>query len=93
MARVKFVRNSAGYKEILNSEGVGAMLLARVERAVPAARASAPVDSGDYRDGIEAEVVTTDRKVGRVVAKAAHSLAVESRSRNLGGAIDAAGGG
>lgn len=89
----QFKPRSAGYREILNSSEMGADMLRRAEAGAAAARSTALVDSGEYQDGIVAELVTTDRKVGRVIATAPHSLVVESRTRNLGSAIDAAGGG
>lgn len=93
MARPRFKRSAAGFREILNSDEVAAELERRCQPAADAARASAPRDTGDYADGIEVEVVTTDRKVGRVVARDGKSLIVEARTRNLGRALDAMGGG
>lgn len=89
----RFKLNSAGFKEILNSPAVAAELMRRAEAAAAAAKASAPRDSGGYADSIHTERATTDRAVARVVADAPHSLVVESRTRNLGKALDAMGGG
>lgn len=92
MARVKFVHSSSGFREVLNSAGVGAMLLARVQPAGAVAKASAPRDTGEYADSIDTELVTTDRKVARVVAHDDKSMILESKTRNLGRALDAMGG-
>lgn len=92
MARTRVKLNSAGMRELLLSGGVRADMLRRAEQAASAARSTAPVDSGEYRDAISAETDTTDRAVGQVVASAPHSLVVEAKTRNLGRSVDAAGG-
>lgn len=92
MARTKVKLISRGMRDLLNSAGIRADMLRRAESAADAARGSAPVESGEYRDGIRAESATTDRAVGRVVASAPHSLAVEFGTQNLGRSVDAAGG-
>lgn len=90
MAKVKL--NRAGVGAMLKSPEMAAEMLRRAEAVAAAARASAPVDSGEYQAGIHAESVTTDRAVGRAIASAPHSAIVEAKTRNLGSAIDAAGG-
>lgn len=91
MARFRVKLNSAGMRELLNAPALERHLLDRAERAAAAARASAPVESGEYRDSIHAETVHTDRVVGRVVADVDYAVAVEAATRNLGRSIDAAG--
>lgn len=91
MARTRVVLNSRGMGRLLRSTGVRANLDSRAQRVAARARSTAPVDTGDYREQIDVESVTTDRAVARIVARASHSLAVEAKTRNLGAALDAAG--
>jgi len=83
--------NRAGMRELLRSDGVRHELTRRMDGVESAAKASAPVDSGAYRDSIHVEQDTTDRAVVRVVADADHALVVESKTGNLARALDAAG--
>lgn len=93
MAKTKVKIHSAGIRDILTSSGVESHLRARMEVAAAAARASAPVASGAYRDSIHVEEVRRqDRVVVRVVADVPHALAVEAGTGNLARALDAAGG-
>ena len=91
MARFRVKLRSAGMREILNGPAMERDMLRRAERAADAARSSAPVESGQYRDSIRATVEHTDRAVGRVYADAPHALVVEAKTRTLGRSIDAAG--
>jgi hypothetical protein len=91
MARNRIKLNSGGMREILNGPAMERDMLRRARQAADAARDSAPVESGEYRDSIHAEVVHTDRAVGRVYADAPHALVVEAKTSNLGRSIDAAG--
>ncbi|MDR2294688.1 MAG: HK97 gp10 family phage protein [Microbacterium sp.] len=55
------------------------------------ARASAPVDSGDYRDGIVIEHVDAEyRRVTRVVGTDEKTLLIEAKTGNLARALKAA---
>jgi hypothetical protein len=88
-----FKANDAGIQQLLKSDGVKADLQARADRVASAARGGAPVESGEYVDGIEAVVVEhPTRAVGQVIAKAPHSARVEANTGNLARALDAAGG-
>lgn len=64
----------------------------RMQQVLAKAEASAPVDTGAYRDSLHIEHVTTDRAVVRVVAGTDHAWIVEARTGNLARALDAAGG-
>ncbi|WP_169515674.1 HK97 gp10 family phage protein [Glaciibacter superstes] len=67
---------------------------AKAEQVAAAARASAPVDTGDYRDSIHVEVVHTPfRVVAKVVADSDHAMLVESKHGTLSRALRAAGNG
>lgn len=84
--------NHAGMRQLLNGADMARDMLRRAQRVASVARAGAPVDTGEYRDSIRAEVVHTDRAVGRVVSDTDHTLVVEAKTRNLGRSLDAAGG-
>lgn len=88
MARVKL--NRRGMDELLNGEVARRATRGPAERVLSAARASAPVDTGEYRDSLRLVEDSTDRLVQRVVATAAHGMVVEARTGNLARALDAA---
>lgn len=92
MAKPKVTINSAGIAAILKDDRVRAMLTARMDRVLAAARASAPVATGAYRDSLHVVQDTTDRAAVRVAAGTDHGLVVESKTGNLARALDAAGG-
>lgn len=90
MTQARIEVNRAGIGRILNSTEVRAMLRDRVKAVAGTARATAPVESGEYRDSIEAVVEQhKDRPVGRAYARSDHSTAVESIHRTLGRALAA----
>lgn len=84
--------NHAGMAALLKSGEVRAFVTTRAERVLAAAKASAPVDTGAYRDGLHLEEATTDRAVARVVGGSDHDLIVEADHGTLARALDAAGG-
>lgn len=92
MATTRVVFNSKAAEELLKSPEVRAMLRQRAEAVAARARASAPVNTGDYRNSIQVESATTDRAVERVVAKDRKALIIESRTGNLSRALGAEGG-
>lgn len=92
MSRPRVVLNRGGMRELLNDPGVRAELARRMDAVAQAATASAPVESGVYRDSIRRQSVTTDRAVERVVADAPHALLVEARTGTLARALNSAGG-
>lgn len=78
------------------SPGLGQLLADRAEIGAQAARATAPVDTGEYAASIHTEdggIVKVGnlsaRQSYRVVADADHSIFVELRDHPLQGAIDA----
>ena len=93
MGRAKVELISSGMASLLRDSGVASMLQEKAVAVANSARATAPFENGDYRDGITVVRDTTDRAVARVVATAPHSHLVESRTGNLARALDAAGGG
>ena len=92
MPKIKVELESPGMAALLNSAEVRAGLTKRMERVLTTAKANAPVDTGEYRDGLRLEQDSTDRVAVRVVADAPHSWIVEARTGNLSKALDAAGG-
>lgn len=84
--------NHSGMRDLLNDPGVRDELTRRAEAVLAAAKANAPVESGEYRDNLHIEQATTDRAVTRVVGDTDHSILVEAKTGNLARALDAAGG-
>lgn len=93
MARARVKLNHAGMRGILNSAEARADLTRRAQRVLAAARGSAPVVTGRYRDSLQIIQSTTDRAVVRVAATAPHAHLVERRHGVLARAMDAAAGG
>ena len=91
MARTKIVLVHSAIEAMLKEDGVRALLVGPADRAAAAAKASAPVASGAYRDSIHRESATTDRAVELVVASAPHARVVESRTGNLARALGSVG--
>lgn len=76
------------FKEILNSEGVAGLCEESAGAVLREAQASAPVDTGEYRDGLK--VVrnrTATRVTAIVVGEDWKTLLVESQTGNLGRAV------
>lgn len=92
MAKVRVEPNGAGMRALLRDPGVRAELTRRAERVLAAAKESAPVDTGEYRDSLHVIEDTTDRAAVRVGSDAPHGLLVEAKTGNLARALDAAGG-
>ena len=90
MARTKIVLIHSEVETMLKSDGVRAVLVGPADRAAAAAKASAPVASGAYRDSIHRESATTDRAVELVVADVPYARVVESRTGNLARALGGA---
>lgn len=90
MARPRIRLNRGDMARLLKSDQMRPPLRSVAESAASSARASAPVESGEYRDGIVVRSATTDRAVERVVATARHSAAVEAKTGNLKRALGGA---
>lgn len=83
--------NSAGMRALLKAPGVQTDLLARGQRVAAAARASAPVESGAYRDGIDVEVDEHPSRVAvHVGTSVDYGMKVEANHGTLARALDAA---
>lgn len=95
MARARVELNAPGVEAVLSAPGVQAFLTEQAERVAAAARASAPVATGAYRDSIAVESGPSpvDGRARAIVkATAPHANLVESRTGNLARALIAAGG-
>lgn len=93
---VNVVLNNKGLAELRCSPGVQAELERLMERAKTQARASAPVESGDYKDSLEVTVdVTTGarpRARARLGSSVDYAMQVEAEHGTLNRALDAIGG-
>lgn len=84
-----FKLKSPGMEQLLKGSAGKAAVEAPLSAVLAAAQSSAPVASGDYRNSLHIEWVTTDRVVGRVVADVDYALVVEAETGNLARALDA----
>lgn len=91
MVGIRVTLNHGGMGALLNSGEVRSELTARAQAVLQAAQASAPVDSGAYRDGLHIEQATTDRAVVRVAGSTDYDWVVEKDTGNLARSLDAAG--
>lgn len=92
MPKPKLKMNYKGMGALLKGAPASAALASRMQRALSAAQASAPVVSGNYKASLHIEQDTTDRAVARVVADVPYALIVEAETGNLARALGAAGG-
>ena len=78
------------FEELGTSREVTSAVMGMAEAAAEAARATAPVDTGDYKSGIKTDLRRgRGRNVGRVEFTDPKSLLVESRTGNAYRAIRA----
>lgn len=88
MARMKF--DNDYFNRLGHSPKVTALLVAKAEQVAEAARATAPVDTGDYRDSITVSVKRAARRnVALVTAEDPKSMFIESETGNLARALNA----
>lgn len=80
----------AGIEEFLKSVQVRAELTRRGQRVLAAAKSSAPVVTGTYRDSLKVVQDTTDRAVVRVISDAVYAMQVEANHGTLAKSLDAA---
>ncbi|MDR2722988.1 MAG: HK97 gp10 family phage protein [Cellulomonadaceae bacterium] len=82
--------DNAGVRSVLNNPETRKLLKTAADNAAAAARASAPVVTGTYRDSIKSHVGTSKdgtRAIGRVSASAPHAAKVEAKHGVLHRAI------
>lgn len=76
--------NEKFFEEMGKSAGVTQLCREAGEKVLAAARATAPVDEGDYRDGLHLEEKSTDtRNVVLVVGSDWKTMIIESKTGNL----------
>jgi hypothetical protein len=82
--------NDGFFKEILESEKVGDLCETAADAVHGIAYANAPVESGDYRDGLKVKRQRSgDRVTALVVGEDWKTLLVESQTGNLARAVRA----
>lgn len=92
MARPKVRLRSAGMADLLLDDGVADHLETLAGKVEAAAKSSAPVQSGAYRDSIAVRMGRTDRVTAHIVATVPYAPLIEAGTGNLAHALDAAGG-
>ncbi|WP_336642336.1 HK97 gp10 family phage protein [Microbacterium sp. MMO-56] len=89
MAGSYFEENDEFFAELGREPGVVDLCQRAADEVAARARASAPVDTADYRDGIVVEKrEAAYRDMFRVVATDEKSMGVESRTGNLARALN-----
>lgn len=84
--------NESFFDAILHSAGVESLCRQKSEAVLKHAKATAPVDTGAYRDGIEIKVVHhAHRDTYQVVGTDAKTMLVESKTGTLARALKKAG--
>ena len=87
MAGVQF--NNAFFEQLGQSAGVTNLVRNVAEEIAETARSTAPVDSGEYRDGIEVRMKRQRRAVGLVVGTDPKTMLIEAKTANLARALPA----
>lgn len=81
--------NDGFFIELGHKPAVTALCVGKGEEVAAAARASAPVDTGKYRDGISVEVVDRGRRnVALVKSSDPKTMVIESKTGNLARALN-----
>lgn len=81
------------FEEMYHDPGIVTLVRSAAEQVAAAARASAPVLTGEYRNSIRVRIKYQQRVVGVVEATSGHAMAVESRTGNLARALRSVSGG
>lgn len=85
-----FKQNQAGFQKLAHSRQVANVCKKYADVVAGIARASAPVDTGEYAGGIHAIIEDHPSRVtAQVVASDPKSLIIESRTGNLARALNA----
>jgi hypothetical protein len=84
-----FKQNQAGFQKLAHSAGVAKVCKGYADHVASIARASAPVDTGDYEAGIHAVIEDHPSRVtAQVIASDEKSLIIESITGNLARALN-----
>lgn len=81
-AKVKLNHHNIG--RILTGDAMYSALEADGERVLANVKEAAPVDTGEYRDGLRLERALTDRAVVRIVSDDPGAFAIEVRAAPMG---------
>ena len=80
----EFTPNPAFFETVLRQPRVERIVDESAERALAKAKANAPVDTGDYRDGLRIEHRESRyRRTTRVVGTDPKTMLIESKTGNL----------
>lgn len=79
--------NDSIFDELGRSAGVEKLCVDVAEKVASTARATAPVDSGNYREDIDVKVKHQKRVVALVIARDWKSMLIESKTGNLARAL------
>lgn len=82
--------NDSFFDDLLGSPQVEALVVSSAKKVAAAARSSAPVDSGEYRDSIKVTTKRQKRVVALVVADDPKAMIIEARTGNLARSLKAA---
>ncbi len=83
--------NPRFFETVLRQPKVEAVVDQAAQRALAVAKATAPVDSGEYRDGLHIEHHDSRyRRAARVVGGDDKTMIIESKTGNLARALKAA---
>jgi hypothetical protein len=83
--------NEEFFRQLGRSAGVVGVVMEATERVAGIARADAPVDSGQYRAGIDTKLKFQDRAVGLVVSSDPKTMILEAKHGVLVRAVKKAG--
>ncbi len=75
--------NDNFFDDLARSPGVEELCVEAAEKVAAKARASAPIDSGEYRDSISVSVKYQKRVVALVTAEDDKAMIIESKTGNL----------
>ncbi|MEV8336977.1 HK97 gp10 family phage protein [Leucobacter sp. NPDC077196] len=80
----EFTPNPAFFESVLRQPGVERIVDESAARALTKAKANAPVDTGEYRDGLHIEHRESRyRRSARVVGSDPKTMLIESKTGNL----------
>lgn len=89
----KITLNHGTVQSYLDGEnGVRELLLSRAQRVLAAAQSTAPVETGNFRDGLGIREDHTDRLAIRIGSSSPHAHLVEAKHGTMARALDSAGG-
>ena len=81
--------NDRFFDELATSEGVTNLVRSVAEDGASIARSTAPVNEGDYRDGISVKMKKQKRSVALIVSTDWKTFLIESKTGNLSRALRA----